>query len=165
LTITDEEDQNATDSVTVTVSSNGDLKKPVPVITVDKTEVFTNESVHFDANDSYDLDNEIVSYIWENNGTLLSHLVSFSHSFDTAGNYPITLTVMDADSQRAHTTIVIHVQDAAVSDIDTGITSENNITAENNTTAEDTNATAEDNNSTSEDSNSTSEDTNTTLLP
>jgi len=150
LTVTDEEEQNATDTVDVEVL--GDLRKPKAVITTDKKVINATEGVRFDANESYDPDGEIVSYTWTDaNGTVLWEDVAFTRYFNLPGQYTITLSVMDEDHLTDETSVTIEVEDD--NSTSTGNVVVNN---ENNTTSEENNTTSEDNNN--------SDDNNTSVI-
>jgi hypothetical protein len=60
-------------------------------------EVYIDETVHFDASLSTDIDGEIIYYQWSNG----LEGVSFSTLFSKAGTYQIALTVTDNDQQVA----------------------------------------------------------------
>ncbi len=110
LTVVDEEEQNATDTVDVEVL--GDLRKPVARIKTDKKSIKVSENIRFDANESFDPDGEITNYTWKDaNNTVLSTEKAFTHSFDLPGKYTITLTVIDEDGQTGEASTVINVED------------------------------------------------------
>lgn len=110
VTVTDSEEQNATDSVTVTVE--GDLKKPIAKIKTNKSTVAVLESVTFDANSSSDSDGRIASYIWKDgNGTVLNENVKFQYAFNLPGKHTISLTVTDDDALSATDSVTITVTD------------------------------------------------------
>ena len=162
LTITDEEDKNATDTVDVTVF--GALIRPVAIIQTDKRSILPTESVRFDGNDSYDPDGgEIISYTWRDaNKTVLSHSPTFTRSFNRPGTYRISLLVMDDDEQtgQSYTTILVKESNATASSSTTAQDSDTNETTDTNTTSQENNATnPEDNNTTDENS---ATDSNTT---
>ena len=165
LTVTDEEDQNATDTVDVEVL--GDLRKPKAVITADKKIVkVTEESVRFDANESYDLDGEITSYTWKDgNKTIYDHEGSFTHYFDTSGQHTITLTVIDNDDLEDTASVTITVKDQNDTDSNATVLNGNtsSISNDDNGTAagEQSNTTSEDNNASNEED-TESEDSNAT---
>jgi len=111
LTVTDEEEQNATDTVDVTVV--GVLRKPVALIKTDKKSIKITDGIRFDGTDSYDLDGNIISYTWKDaNDTILSYDKVFTRYFNLPGKYTITLTVMDEDRQTGVASTVINVEDA-----------------------------------------------------
>jgi len=59
---------------------------------------FTNHSITFDGSKSYDLDGNIVNYTWNlGDGTILYGKI-VTHSYNKAGVYNISLTVIDNDS-------------------------------------------------------------------
>ncbi len=110
LTVTDDEDLNATDSVTIHVGEEGSLKKPNALITVDHSKVHPLEAITFDGSNSTDQDGEITEYLWKDqNGTVLSKAEKFTTTFDQPGVYNITLTVTDDDTLSSSTTNTIKV--------------------------------------------------------
>lgn len=62
----------------------------------DSINLFHGETISFSSEDSFDYDGQIVSYVWtDNNGTILSDAMNFTHTFETLGVQTITLTVTD----------------------------------------------------------------------
>ena len=66
-------------------------------------------AVTLDASGSSDSDGTISSYLWQEGGTTLSTLVSFTKSDFTAGTHTLTLTVTDNDGATATDTVVITI--------------------------------------------------------
>ena len=80
------------DSVTVTVVN----REPVAVITADKTTVAVDETVCFDGSQSFDPDNQSLSYLWTfDDGSESSDKMSPCHAFSSAGDFDVWLTVYD----------------------------------------------------------------------
>jgi len=72
-----------------------------------------DQSVTFNASNSYDLDGTIVSYKWDfgdgNTTTLTNPLVT--HQYSTAGNYTVILTVTDNDNLTNIKTSTLRIRD------------------------------------------------------
>ena len=82
---------------------------PVAVVGQDQT-VDTGERVRFDASGSHDEDGEIVSYTWDFGDDSFATGVTASHTYDSAGEYTVTLTVEDNDGATAIATCIITVE-------------------------------------------------------
>ena len=91
LTVTDDTGLDASVVHTVNVGApraNFTLWPPTPNM---------GDSVIFDASDSYDLDGNIISYTWGwgDSSSNVTANETTNHTFSTAGNYNVTLTVSD----------------------------------------------------------------------
>jgi len=74
-------------------------KPPVVSFTYKPPNPRVNETVTFDASESYDQDGQIVSYNWNfGDGTTGEGKIA-THSYSKEGNYKVTLTVVDNDGQ------------------------------------------------------------------
>ena len=92
LTVTD--DDGATNSVSEIVSVN---QPPIASFSYSPQKPIGDSEIRFDASASADTDGEITSYDWDfGEGTTDSGKTAF-HSYSTAGNYMVTLTVTDDD--------------------------------------------------------------------
>jgi PKD repeat protein len=74
-----------------------DMYRPLAKFKTDKTIANINSIIYFDANESFDIDGEIISYIWDfgdgnNSGGKVNH-----HSYSEPGIYGVILTVRDND--------------------------------------------------------------------
>ena len=93
LTVTD--DDGATGSST---SKKAVLNRhPVAAFTESDTTVMQNETIHFDAAESYDADGTIVGYLWEFGDGSTTTGVTADHAYSEVGEYTVTLTVTDND--------------------------------------------------------------------
>jgi PKD repeat protein len=94
LTVTD--NTNATGytqgQIVVTEEEN---QAPVAVASVSKNVAEINESISFDASQSYDDDGQIISYLWDFGDGNTSTEVNTTHSYSAADTYTFTLTVTD----------------------------------------------------------------------
>ena len=86
---------------------------PTAVITADTTQGFIPLTINFSGENSTDPDSNIVSYFWDFGvgDTSLVSGVDVSFTYDTPGNYTVTLIVVDADGLRDTAEVVIFVGD------------------------------------------------------
>jgi len=102
LTVTD--DDGATDTIaTIKVVRN---KSPVAIFTESAETVYINETITFNATESYDPDGVIVNYSWDFGDGNTATGVTVSHAYADNGLYLVTLTVTDNDgaTDSAHAT-------------------------------------------------------------
>ena len=86
---------------------------PIPIIIVDKTEVWEDEKIFFDASDSDDPDENFeLSYFWDFDDGTQKKGVSLMYSFENMGIYNVTLTVKDETSLTNETWIIIQVNNS-----------------------------------------------------
>lgn len=97
-----------TDNTTIVIPDD-----PVAVITTNSTSGLVPLDITFDASDSYNLNNELLSFFWDFNDGNTSTLVSTSNSFANTGNYVVTLTVTNASgiSNTTSTEITVNEED------------------------------------------------------
>ena len=76
---------------------------PVASIKLDKTSVFTDEIIQFSGEDSYDPEGEALDFLWDFGDNKTSSLKSPQHSWDNAGMYQVTLTVIAEDQEGSET--------------------------------------------------------------
>jgi len=77
--------------------SNWHHSQPVALFAATAETVNTDESISFDASESYDPDGTIVSYSWDfGDGTTATGII-VSHAYEDNGSYIVTLTVTDND--------------------------------------------------------------------
>ncbi|RJR30791.1 PKD domain-containing protein [Candidatus Parcubacteria bacterium] len=69
-------------------------QRPIAVIDAPGTAI-TGETVLFDASDSSDPNNDNLAFRWDFGDGVLGNLISTKHTYDTAGNYLVKLTVTD----------------------------------------------------------------------
>ncbi len=69
--------------------------------------------VNFDGSGSKD-DQQVTGYLWEFEPGITSTLVKPNHTFNTAGTYPVTLTVTDAAGLSDKQTLTIEVRQAPI---------------------------------------------------
>ena len=98
----------------LTVSEMPVNQPPVAVFTYSPPHPEVGEIVTFNASTSYDPDGDIESYEWNlGDGTNASGMI-VNHSYSSAGNYTVTLTVTDDDGLRASTSKQISVSEAGL---------------------------------------------------
>jgi len=92
---------------------------PVASFTYTPTNPFANETVTFNASDSYDPDGTIGSYFWTfGDGTNRTGKTT-THTYSNPGTYNVTLTVTDNDSYTNSTkrTVTVYIHDIAIVDL------------------------------------------------
>ncbi|WP_299265138.1 PKD domain-containing protein [Halorientalis sp.] len=111
LTVTDDDGDTATDTVTtaVTVDTND---APTANVSANPTTVDVNEVVAFDGAGSNDSDGSIVDYEWDfdSDGTAeVTGQPRATYAYSSPGSYVATLTVTDDDGATASTDITVTV--------------------------------------------------------
>lgn len=104
-------------TITLTVKDNGNLVQSTSLsVTVQKpnsppkpsfTFKLNGLTVSFDASSSTDSDGNIINYLWNYGDGSSGNGQMSSHQYNTAGNYPVSLTVID--NQNAQTSTVLTV--------------------------------------------------------
>ncbi len=112
LIVTDTIDQtSAPDTITVTVL---DITDPTAVAAADPMTVDMGGSVDFDASASTDNVAGTLTYEWsffDGSVAVTETTATFSHTFDVAGSFPVTLTVTDAAGNEGTDEVTITVVD------------------------------------------------------
>jgi PKD repeat protein len=76
---------------------------------ISNNRAFVNDTLTFDASDSYDTDGRIVSYQWDfKDGTTDTGRI-VKHRFITDGIYPVTLTLTDNDNKKSTITKAVYI--------------------------------------------------------
>jgi len=83
---------------------------PVASIKADTTSAFTQESIQFSGEDSYDPEGEALDYLWDFGDNQTSSLKSPQHSWAMAGTYNVKLTVEDGSGQEGSTTKSVDIK-------------------------------------------------------
>jgi len=111
LLVTDDDGMTDSDTVMVTVNA---ASGTAPIANAGTDKVTTvGSSVTLDASASRDSDGSIVSYVWKENGTILSTNSSFTKSDFAVGRHTITLLVTDDDGMTDSDTVVVTVNDSS----------------------------------------------------
>ena len=115
LYVFDEHNASDYDIVYVNVSEPNQL--PVASFMYSPAEPVVNEVITFDASASYDPDGYIVSYEWDfgDNNTGLGSIVT--HSYSSARDYQVLLTVTDNDEATAQDIQTVHVSEPPIPDM------------------------------------------------
>ncbi len=111
VSLTVEDNDGATTSVTSTLNVSSENQQPTPRFTYSPSRPETGERVNFDGTSSYDPDGSIVSYRWDFNGDGFADASGsrVSYSFSTSGSNRATLTVVDNDGASSSTTVTVRV--------------------------------------------------------
>jgi len=112
LTVTDSDGAQKSIYKYVTVSEAGSNTPPVPSFTYSPSNPSPGDSVSFDASASYDEDGTIQLYIWDwGDGSQLEEktLPTVIHSWNTDGEYTVTLTVRDNNGSESSYSSIINV--------------------------------------------------------
>ncbi|PNX48722.1 MAG: hypothetical protein BV457_03145 [Thermoplasmata archaeon M9B1D] len=92
------------------------LSIPVAVIKNSHYYAYTNETINFDASNSYDSDGFILYYIWDFGDGISDFGKKVKHEYSQAGTYTVTLTVEDdyklKDTDTATATIAIEEEES-----------------------------------------------------
>ncbi|WP_172436002.1 PKD domain-containing protein [Sediminicola luteus] len=109
LTVWDQEDLSDSDTQTIVVDPVPNTA-PVAVISSDKSEGEAPLTVQFSSSDSYD-DKEIVSQTWDFGNGETSQQINATITFETPGEYTVSLTVSDAEglSNTTQTSITVNL--------------------------------------------------------
>jgi len=92
-----------------TVDSYFSTPYPRALFTYSPEFPLVNETVTFDAGDSYDPDGTIVSYAWDFGDDTTDTGVIVNHNYTAAGTYAVNLTVTDDDALTSSTSVLITV--------------------------------------------------------
>ncbi|SHJ84727.1 PKD domain-containing protein, partial [Pseudozobellia thermophila] len=111
LTVTDDENDTATDEVSVTVHPPTTVNQaPVANATADNLNGPAPLEVNFDASNSTD-DSAVRDYIWDFGNGDTSTDISPTYTYTSPGTYQVSLTVTDAENLSDSTEITITVSE------------------------------------------------------
>jgi len=88
---------------------------PEAEIIADKTNVSVGETINFDASDSSDPDEDILSYTWDFGDEEGSEEMNPTHTYSSPGTYTVSLTVSDGELSNTDT-LIITVNEPVYSD-------------------------------------------------
>jgi len=131
LTVTDDKGATGTATKTVTVTASATSNQsPTASFTTDPTSGVAPLAVSFTASGSSDSDGSITSYAWDFKDGSTGSGQTVSHTFNSAGNFNVLLTVTDNKEATGSTTKVIEVISGTI--VDGIINSNTTWTAANN---------------------------------
>lgn len=103
--------ETPTDTVTETSTATPTPAPPTARVAANQTVGQAPLTVSFNASDSTDPNGDIEGYIWRfKDGTTPEEGETVTHTFRTAGEYEVELTVIDAQGNRDSTTVTITVE-------------------------------------------------------
>ena len=123
LTVTDDQGDTGTDTVTITVGGVPTNQPPTAVASADVTSGDVPLTVNFDGSASSDPDGTIASYAWTFGDGDSATAANPSYSYTTAGTYTATLTVTDNEGATDSASVTIVVTDPAVNQPPTAVAS------------------------------------------
>jgi len=97
LTVTDNDGLSDTTSADIIVLN----RPPVATFTESAENVYTDETITFNASESYDPDGTIASYYWDFGDGTNATGITVEHAYVDDGNYTVALTVTDDDGATA----------------------------------------------------------------
>ncbi|MGD2066798.1 MAG: PKD domain-containing protein, partial [Candidatus Bathyarchaeota archaeon] len=107
LTVTDDGGKTNTTTTTITVKEENEA--PQASFTFLPTFPEVDETVTFDASNSFDPDGTIASYEWDFGDGNTATSITVSHVYDDNGNYSVTLTVTDDEGKNNQTQAIVAV--------------------------------------------------------
>lgn len=115
LTVTDPQGLSSTKSFSLAVGAN---QNPSATLTASQTRANVGQQISFDGSTSTDRETakEKLTYAWnfgDGTDTAAITTATTSHAFATAGTYPVTLTVTDANGKTGTATVSITVGNSA----------------------------------------------------
>ena len=108
LAIEDNDGGTDTDCFWMTVK-DFDNEPPVAIAKPDYQEVNVGEQAHFFGNLSYDVDGYIAQYRWNFGDSHVGYGAEVNHTYSQAGEYTVTLTVLDDDGSKGQDTCIAKV--------------------------------------------------------
>jgi PKD repeat protein len=105
-------DGTATDTDSVNVTVQPVNEEPAASFSFSPDSPEASEQVSFNASDSNDPDGSIASYEWDFDDGDTAQDETATHTFDSPGDYDVTLTVTDDDGATAQTTQTVSVSEA-----------------------------------------------------
>jgi serine protease len=98
LTVTDDEGETGSSSVVVSVGGGGETNEgPTADLVASGSSTTVGSAIEFDASGSSDPDGSIAAYSWDFGDGSSASGATTSHSWSSAGDYTVTLTVTDDD--------------------------------------------------------------------
>lgn len=123
LTVTDNDNKTDSDSILITA-----FQKPVAAFTAEPMVGKVPLAVSFDGSKSYDPDGQVVTWRWDFSDGIRELSRRVTHTFSTAGNFPVYLQVVDNDGYTDTTSQVIRVLDKPLPPLDVTVQSKVNRT-------------------------------------
>jgi len=88
---------------------------PTAIATASATTAVVGTAISFDASQSSDTDGTITGYSWQFGDGSSGNGIITTHTFATAGTYPVLLTITDNDGSSSSQEIQIHISESAQS--------------------------------------------------
>jgi len=113
LQVKDDEGETSIDSYVIDIILlEPDQYPPIAQIEITpEGDLIINETISFDASESYDPDGVIISYLWDFDDGNMSTLVKPVHSYIQSGNYTVILSVTDDDGLTGVAAVTVSVID------------------------------------------------------
>ena len=116
LTVTDDYQNTSTASIIVIVEN----VIPIARADSDLNSIFEDETIRFDASDSWDSQSDSISFLWDFGDRTQSDKIMPTHSYEKQGIYDVSLTAIDLFGGESSTHLFITVANNAPWDVSAG---------------------------------------------
>ncbi|RMG70634.1 MAG: PKD domain-containing protein [Bacteroidetes bacterium] len=100
------------EAVEMAPAANPPSMSPVAVINFTRNTLYAPASVSFEGAGSYDPDGNIVEYIWDLGDGTTETAITFQHTYQNPGTYPVTLEVRDDEGNSVTDTVQVIMYEA-----------------------------------------------------